>query len=947
MPRPLTTFWRYSLRQELISLSLIFLVLVPAVFLTLDGLNRKYLDIRLSETERLKFFLSAHLDEARAAFRLFANLAEAERSPAVLRLLPAFADLYRLDADLRVTRIYTSVPASRVFLGFSFAGGQLGAGLSRLDAELLTSDLMRGYEDEDPAIYFARREGREILAGRLKLDYIAGFLTRFSQFSGIPALLIAHDGRVMLSGLPGLELRDVDLRRWSATPSPDHRLTVGERSWIPMLAPAQAVDAWILLLIPADLVTAQRNGLLAFLAVLMGAILLLSRIKHRRLQRLMLHPLAAFAEQLRRMELGEATPAAEPVNARFSDLATIQHRFQAMSEAITQREQALRESETRFRLAFDHANTGMCLVDLQGRLFQVNDKMSEIFGYSREELEGMTVNDLIGPEEAVLSPTFIERAVGGRGDSGIFEKRYRHRQGHVVHGLVASALARDAQGQPLYFILQVQDIGERKRHEQELLQARDAAEAANRTKSVFLANMSHEIRTPLNAVLGCAQVLARDATLNDDQRQSLHSIQRAGEHLLTLINDILDLAKIEAGRLTLRHETFDLEALTQDLEQLFQEQVRRRGVALEFRIRIPSRTVRGDVTKLRQVLINLLGNALKFTPAGRVSLWIAPPAADDGRLRFDVIDTGVGIAPTDQARIFEPFIQSDDGQRLPGGTGLGLAVSRRLVQLMGGALTLVRSAPGQGSQFSFVLRLPPAAEDRPGAVPQAPVIGLVPGQPGCRILIVDDLADNRAPLRALLESLNAAADPPILEVREAADGREAVAVWEDWQPRLIFMDLRMPVMSGEEATRRIKARMTERAAAAAPTAVVALTASAFEEDRESILAGGCAAFARKPFQAEEVFDLLERLAGVRFIREGVAPTPPPPRPRLSAADLAQRLAACPEAWRRALREAVSLGDFERLGALLERAPDLDEAARATLADWIEHYDLDAFAQLLE
>ena len=944
MPRPLTTFWRYSLRQEIISLSLVFLVLLSAVFLTLDGLNRKYLELRLSETEKLQFFLSAHLDQASATFRLFAELAEAERSPDVLLLLPAFADLYRLDADLRVTRIYKSVSASRVFPGFSFAGGRFGAGLRRLDAGLLTSDLMRSYEDEDPAIYFALRAGTEVLAGRLKLDYIADFLRRFSQFSGIPALLIARDGRVMLSGLPALDLRDVDLRRWSATPSPDHRLTVGERSWIPVISQAQAVDAWILLLIPTDLVTAQRNGLLAFLAVLISTILLLSLIKHQRLRQLMLRPVAAFAEQLRRMELGDALPAG-PVNERFSELATIQRRFQAMSEAIAQREQALRESEALFRLAFDNANTGMCLVDLEGRLFQVNEKMTAIFGYSREELTGMNVNDFVEPEDAALSPIYIERARHGSGDSAVFEKRYRHRDGHIVHGLVASSLVRGANGQPLYFISQVQDISERKRQEQELRQARDAAEAANRAKSVFLANMSHEIRTPLNAILGFTQVLARDATLNDSRRKSLHSIQRAGEHLLTLLNEILDLAKIEAGRLTLRHETFDLEALTHDLEQMFQEQARRRRLALEFKTRIPSRTVRGDLTKLRQVLINLLGNAIKFTPTGSVSLRISPPVATDDSLRFDVIDTGVGIAPEDQVRIFDPFIQAEDGQQMQGGTGLGLAVSRRLVQLMGGTLTLVRSAPGQGSQFSFVLQLPPAAaEDRPTAAPRAPVINLVPGQPGCRILIVDDLADNRAPLRALLESLNT--DPPILEVREAFDGREAVAVWEDWQPRLIFMDMRMPVLSGEEATRLIKTRMAERADAV-PTAVVALTAGAFEEDRERIQASGCEAFARKPFQAEEVFDLLERLAGVRFIREGVAPTPPPPRPRLSATDLAPQLATCPEAWHRALREAVSLGDFERLGALLEQARDLDEAARATLADWIENYDLDAFAQLLE
>jgi PAS domain S-box-containing protein len=600
---------------------------------------------------------------------------------------------------------------------------------------------------------------------------------------------------------------------------------------------------------------------------------------------------------------------------------------------------SIAESESRFKGAFQYSAIGMALVAPDGTFLKANASLCAMLGYQEEELLTMTFQEVTDPEDLAGDLNQVGRLLAGTAENYEMEKRYLHKNGHSVWALLAVSLVRDNTGAPLYFVSQIEDIDARKRAQAALVIAKEQAEAANRAKSSFLANMSHEIRTPLNAILGFAQVLGRDPDLNKLQRDNQNTNQRSGEHLLTLINDILDLAKIEAGRITQQVTHFDLPQLLTETEGFFRQHAQNRGLSLSIETAALPVLVAGDPMHLRQVLLNLVSNAIKFTPAGSVTVR-AERAGGDG-VRFSVRDTGMGIAPDELPQLFKPFTQTTSGRKVQQGTGLGLILSRQFVQVMGGELT-VESTPGQGSCFTFTIPLPPVAGEEPPAVGTvAPVDGLAPDQPVCRVLIVDDQADNRAPLRALLEALNP--HPPVLELREATNGQEAVALWEEWQPRVIFMDMRMPVLSGEEATRRIKALMAARPEAAQST-IVALTASAFDEKRDHYLASGCDEFARKPFIAEELFAILERRAGLRFVR--AAPPVPEKGDQLPPDAVAAHLAACPTDWRTRLKTAVDLGDFGRITALLAPVKDTDQALYEILMQWAYNYDLEAFSTLL-
>jgi PAS domain S-box-containing protein len=599
-------------------------------------------------------------------------------------------------------------------------------------------------------------------------------------------------------------------------------------------------------------------------------------------------------------------------------------------------EERLRESEENFRKIFETTPFPLTVTVLaDGTVLYANQSALDFYEVTADLLPRFTAIDVyVNPQDRAAMQSQVQQAGG-------FNNLELHIQAPLTgheKWILSSGRVIQYQGRTCLLSAQV-DVTVSRQTEEELRRAKEAAEAANRAKSLFLANMSHELRTPLNAILGFSELMARDTGLTTEQQYNLATINRSGEHLLNLINDVLDMAKIETGRAVVNFRQFDVYRLLDELADLFRLRATEKGLTLLL-TRDPSvpQLIETDDKKLRQILLNLLSNAVKFTDQGGVGLRVK---FADGLLWCEVQDTGPGISPQDLETIFEPFVQTTYGLKSKDGTGLGLAISRQFAQLLGGSLTAFSTGePGQGALF--MLHLPVGAPLADASTVSAPdsrltVAALEPDQPSYRILIAEDRMENSELLRLLLAKLG-------FEVRVAVNGLEAINVWRDWQPHLILMDMRMPVLDGHEATRRIKATAPGQA-----TIIIALTAGVFDDEREQVRLDGCDDFLSKPFHPNDVAELLTKHLGVRFIyRSGTGPLVPRTT-RLegshSPIDLVQ-LAQLPAVWREQVAQAARAADADQIMALAGQVRNTLPFLTAALTDLAFNFEYDVILKAL-
>lgn len=525
----------------------------------------------------------------------------------------------------------------------------------------------------------------------------------------------------------------------------------------------------------------------------------------------------------------------------------------------------------------------------------------------------------------------------------------------VIPPLVA--LTGSASATALYQMLKLQQQrSELTRQTIRLEQEKIKAEAASQAKSEFLAKMSHELRTPLNAILGFSQIISRSSQLNTEHREYIDIINRSGEHLLELINEILDLSKIEAGMMSLEESSFDLYSLIDNLEEISKLKASNKNLELIVHIEpdVPQ-YIKTDKKKLRICLLNLLSNALKFTHVGKIILRVAllpqqeieQAKTADFRLLFEVEDTGQGITTEEIEHLFEDFVQTQTGRNATEGTGLGLSITKNFVQLLGGKIT-VSSILGAGTKFKFDIKFTTADASENLAKPQQQVVGLEPEQPIYRILVVDDIQENRILLVKLLETIG-------FEVRQANNGKEAVALW-DWQPHLIWMDTRMPIMDGLEATRAIRAKEQQKwqhfPEPSFRSVIISLSANTLEDKQVKILAAGYDDLLIKPFTEQQIFQKIADYLGVRYIYKTLPPIPTSSRlldkiEQIPNSLFQKELATMPISWLTELHQAALALDEELVIQLIENIPESQDSLAEALRDLLSNFRFDLLIEFAQ
>ena len=599
-----------------------------------------------------------------------------------------------------------------------------------------------------------------------------------------------------------------------------------------------------------------------------------------------------------------------------------------LEKRVQERTAELRRAEGRFRELLESAPDPIVVINASGLISLVNAQAEQLFGYARHELLDQPIEALV-PDHRLFSDR--RELLAKRKDGTEFPVEISQSPLETEEGKVVSNAIRD--------------ITERKRAEDHILalncrlkETADDAEAANRAKSTFLSTMSHEIRTPLNAILGYAQLMLRDPQLSADAKTNLRIIGSSGEHLLGLINDVLDMSKIEAGRSELHPVLFNLSRLLEDLTAMFRLRAESKG--LQFELQFDGEDlpyIVADEGKVRQAMINLLGNAIRFTMRGfiRLQVNLQEKGGDALWLSARVVDTGEGISEEEQKKLFQPFSQAKGSLNTREGTGLGLAISRKYAQMMGGDIKLI-SRRGEGSTFCF--EIPVQRGDASVAIrgnAGRRVIGIRAGTEPPEILVVDDQLENRDSLMKLLACIG-------FPVRGAENGEEAIQCWQQRHQKLILMDVHMPVMDGLEATRRIKADPR-----GADTRIIVLSASAMDDDRRKIADTGADEFLAKPCQEDRLFATMGELLRVSFDYEDAA-CGDDVAGVLPGSLTGEELRRLPADLLQEFQEATFTGNKRLLDALvLKVRQHLRGSLAGALKELVDRYEYDKLTRLLE
>lgn len=619
------------------------------------------------------------------------------------------------------------------------------------------------------------------------------------------------------------------------------------------------------------------------------------------------------------------------------------------SSALKESNAELCDTLRRLQLATTSAAIGIWEWDVAADRLVWDAELHRLYGLPAEQFGGNFDAWLrcLAPEERPRAQAAIDAALRGESElAGEFRILWPNGSEHFI--LAAGRTYHGGDGKALRMVGVNQDVTARQlaerrlrnqqEHLEELVTERTSAwraaaadaQAASRAKSLFLSNMSHELRTPMNAIIGFSTLMQRESGLGAEQRQNLGIISRSGEHLLNLINDVLDMSKIEAGRVSLETAPFDLHATLRGVVDLMQERAEAKGLAMQLQqsSKVP-RCIHGDEGKLRQVLINLLGNAVKFTSRGGVVLRLdLGGPADAPALHFEIEDSGAGIATEHQPHIFEPFVQVGM-QSEQKGTGLGLTITRQVVELMDGTIKL-ESTPGHGTLFRLTLPMTPASADdvRAPLAAGRRVLRLAPGQPPCRVLVVEDQADNARLIERLLTGAGFFVDI-------ARDGEAGVAAFLRSAPHFIWMDRRMPRMDGIEACRTIRALP-----GGDKIRIVGLTASILQEEKGELLAAGMDEIVSKPYTHDEIFNCLARLLHLTYLYEDVTDD------ESAAPSAIARLSNLPAALQNTLREALFSFDTAAVDGVVASVATEDAVLGTALAGLIEQSNHSAILQAL-